>query len=85
MSTIVRVEESSSAAATPRRLARSESGSDRVFAIGGRAVGATVLAITGGIGLFLARTALRLQQGDVRLANRPGGGLVATVYLPVAP
>lgn len=38
-----------------------------------------------GIGLFLARTALRRQRGDVRLANREGGGLVATVYLPVAP
>lgn len=58
MSTIVRVEEPSSTAATPRRLARSESGSDRIFAIGGRAVGATVLAITGGIGLFLALQAV---------------------------
>ena len=38
-----------------------------------------------GIGLFLARTALRRQGGDVRLANGPEGGLVATVYLPVAP
>lgn len=58
MSTIVRVEESSPTAATPRRLARSESGSDRIFAIGGRAVGATVLAVTGGIGLFLALQAV---------------------------
>ncbi|HZL01518.1 MAG TPA: phosphate ABC transporter permease subunit PstC [Cellulomonas sp.] len=54
MSTIVRVEEPSSTAATPRQLARSESGSDRVFAIGARAVGAMVLVITGGIGIFLA-------------------------------
>ena len=38
-----------------------------------------------GIGLFLARTSLRTQRGDVRLGNRPEGGLVATVYLPLAP
>jgi signal transduction histidine kinase len=38
-----------------------------------------------GVGLFLARTALRAQGGDVRLANGPEGGLVATVYLPLAP
>jgi len=38
-----------------------------------------------GIGLFLARTGLRVQGGDVRLSNAPEGGLVATVYLPVRP
>lgn len=38
-----------------------------------------------GIGLFLARTGLRAQGGDVRLRNVPDGGLVATVYLPVRP
>ena len=38
-----------------------------------------------GLGLFLARTSLRFQRGDVRLANAPEGGLVATIYLPVAP
>lgn len=38
-----------------------------------------------GVGLFLARTALRAQGGDVRLANGPEGGLVATVYLPASP
>ncbi|MGN8247146.1 phosphate ABC transporter permease subunit PstC [Cellulomonas soli] len=41
-------------AAVPRRLSRRTSGSDRVFVLGARGVGATVLAITGGIGLFLA-------------------------------
>jgi phosphate transport system permease protein len=58
MSTIARVEEASNTAVTPRRLARSETGSDRIFAIGARTVGATVLVITGGIGLFLALQAV---------------------------
>jgi two-component system sensor histidine kinase KdpD len=35
-----------------------------------------------GLGLFLSRTALRAQGGDVRLRPREGGGLVATVFLP---
>jgi phosphate transport system permease protein len=39
---------------SPRRLASGATGSDRVFVLGSRAVGATVLAITGGIGFFLA-------------------------------
>lgn len=39
---------------SPRRLSRRTTGSDRVFEIGARGVGATMLAITGGIGLFLA-------------------------------
>lgn len=38
-----------------------------------------------GIGLFVVRAALRAQGGDVRLRNAEGGGLVATVRLPVAP
>ncbi|TQF76353.1 HAMP domain-containing protein [Elioraea sp. Yellowstone] len=35
-----------------------------------------------GLGLPIARTILRGHGGDVTLANRPGGGLVATVTLP---
>lgn len=35
-----------------------------------------------GLGLFLSRTALRAQGGDVRLRPRDGGGIVATVFLP---
>lgn len=42
------------AADRPRRSTGGASGADRVFVLGSRAVGATVLAITGGIGLFLA-------------------------------
>ncbi|MGE9807951.1 MULTISPECIES: phosphate ABC transporter permease subunit PstC [unclassified Janibacter] len=38
----------------PRRLSRSTTGADRVFQLTSTAIGATVLAITGGIGLFLA-------------------------------
>ena len=38
----------------PRRLARAATGADRVFENGARLVGATVLVITGGIGVFLA-------------------------------
>jgi signal transduction histidine kinase len=39
-----------------------------------------------GLGLAVARTILRAHGGDVTLANRDGGGLVATVKLPkVAP
>lgn len=38
----------------PRRLARTTSGADRAFEWSSRAVGATVLLITGGIGIFLA-------------------------------
>jgi signal transduction histidine kinase len=37
-----------------------------------------------GLGLFLAREAMRAQAGDVRLANRDGGGLTAVVVLPAA-
>jgi phosphate transport system permease protein len=54
MTTSVLTEAEQAPPSTPRRLARRESGSDRVFAAGLRGVGATVLVITGGIGLFLA-------------------------------
>ena len=35
-----------------------------------------------GLGLPIARNILRAHGGDVTLANRPGGGLAATVWLP---
>ncbi len=38
----------------PRRLSRRATGADAVFAHGARAVGASVLVITGGVGIFLA-------------------------------
>jgi two-component system OmpR family sensor kinase len=37
-----------------------------------------------GLGLTVARSLIRLHGGDVTLANRPAGGLVATVTLPLA-
>ncbi len=37
-----------------------------------------------GLGLAIARTVLRRHGGDVVLANRPAGGLRATVVLPLA-
>jgi len=58
MTTFVRGPEVTAVPAAPRKLARSESGSDKLFAIGARTIGATVLAITGGIGLFLALQAV---------------------------
>ena len=39
---------------TPRRISTAAHGADRVFVIGARAVGASVLVITAGIGVFLA-------------------------------
>jgi phosphate transport system permease protein len=39
---------------TPRAISRALSGADRVFVLGARGIGATVLVITGGIGLFLS-------------------------------
>jgi signal transduction histidine kinase len=40
---------------------------------------------TGGVGLGLpsARAVARAHGGDVELANRAGGGLIATVSLPI--
>ena len=43
-----------SAGVRPRRLARRATGADRVFEVGARTIGATVLVVTGGIGVFLA-------------------------------
>ncbi len=40
--------------ATPRRISRKPTGGDAVFAHTFRVIGASVLAITGGIGVFLA-------------------------------
>ncbi|MDP3961917.1 MAG: ATP-binding protein [Pseudorhodobacter sp.] len=38
-----------------------------------------------GLGLAIARSLARAQGGDVSLANRPDGGLVATLRLPLDP
>ncbi|WP_448062560.1 phosphate ABC transporter permease subunit PstC [Cellulomonas hominis] len=54
MSTVVRTEEPEVGAAAPRKLLGKVTGSDRAFVAITRTVGATVLVITGGIGLFLA-------------------------------
>ncbi len=54
MSTWVRTVEPSVDADAPRRLVGAESGADRAFVVSMRAIGTTVLLITGGIGLFLA-------------------------------
>lgn len=51
--TVVRVE-TADAPATPRKLSRAATGGDKIFVGGARAVGTTVLVITGGIGVFLA-------------------------------
>ncbi|WP_230487078.1 phosphate ABC transporter permease subunit PstC [Nocardioides anomalus] len=37
----------------PRRISRASTGADAVFALGARTIGASVLVITGGVGLFL--------------------------------
>jgi phosphate transport system permease protein len=37
----------------PRKISRASTGADAVFVLGARAVGASVLVITGGVGLFL--------------------------------
>jgi phosphate transport system permease protein len=55
VSTLLGVRDPASDADRPRRLASGQTGSDRVFAVGARAVGATVLLITGGIAVFLAQ------------------------------
>ncbi|NUU16556.1 phosphate ABC transporter permease subunit PstC [Cellulomonas humilata] len=54
MSTQVRVDDPQVGSALPRRLSSRLSGSDRAFVVAARGVGATVLLITGGIGVFLA-------------------------------
>jgi len=38
-----------------------------------------------GLGLGVARSILRAHGGDVVLADRPGGGLIARISLPAAP
>src|ERR671921_2502649 len=43
---------------TPRRLSHRQTGSDAVFEHAARAVGASVLVVTGGVGVFLAWQAL---------------------------
>ena len=58
MSTYVRVDDPQVGAAQPRRLATRQSGSDQLFTIAARSVGATVLVITGGIAVFLAWQAI---------------------------
>ena len=52
--TIVHSETPAAIPAEPRALSGATVGADRVFVLGARAVGGTVLAITGGIGVFLA-------------------------------
>jgi phosphate transport system permease protein len=48
------VPESAGADVMPRKISRRATGADAVFVHGARAVGASVLVITGGVGLFLA-------------------------------
>ena len=38
-----------------------------------------------GLGLAIARSAVTAHHGTIRAANRPGGGLVVTLRLPLAP
>ncbi|HMO10568.1 MAG TPA: phosphate ABC transporter permease subunit PstC [Actinotalea sp.] len=54
MSTILRAQLPQSAPAVPRKLSRAATGFDKVFVIVSRSIGGMVLAITGGIGIFLA-------------------------------
>ena len=58
MTTAFRLDDAARAQDSPRRLASGATGSDRVFVLGSRIVAATVLAITGGIGFFLALQAV---------------------------
>ena len=53
MSTVLRVQDAGAPEDQARRLGAGMTGSDRLFAFGARAVGATVLVITGGVGVFL--------------------------------
>lgn len=54
MSTQTRGEPPAAETLGPRPLSRKATGADRAFVYGTRAIGASVLVITGGIGLFLA-------------------------------
>jgi len=54
MSTVLRSEHELGVPATPRPLSRAATGVDKAFVIVARSIGGTVLAITGGIALFLA-------------------------------
>lgn len=54
MTTVLRVDPGMSEQDVPRPLRAKLSGSDLIFVLGTRAIAASVLAITGGIGLFLA-------------------------------
>ncbi len=58
MTTVLRTEPAEIDADVPRPLATDLSGSDRVFTVTTRSIAATVLVITGGIGLFLAASAV---------------------------
>lgn len=52
--TLLRTEAPATPPAVPRPISRAATGFDKVFVGGARGIGATVLVITGGIGLFLA-------------------------------
>lgn len=52
--TVLHTEAPPSLAPEPRTLSTATVGADRAFVLGARAIGASVLAITGGIGVFLA-------------------------------
>ncbi|HQY32736.1 phosphate ABC transporter permease subunit PstC [Actinotalea sp.] len=56
--TVLHAEQALASAPVPRVLSTAATGGDRVFVLGARAIGATVLAITGGIGFFLALQAV---------------------------
>jgi len=58
VTTVLRVDAGMSEMDVPRSLRSRPSGSDLVFVLGTRAVAASVLAITGGIGVFLALRAV---------------------------
>ncbi len=62
MSTILRGEAPLLPPAAPRRLSRAATGADRVFVVVARSIGGTVLAVTGGIALFLAIQAVPTMQ-----------------------
>jgi phosphate transport system permease protein len=58
LSTTLRSDTPGSELDEPRQLASSQTGSDRAFLVITRSIAAVVLVITGGIGLFLARSAI---------------------------